>query len=47
MQITRNGGRRHRGFSLVELMVALAMLSILMGAIFSQINDSVRNSATE
>ena len=37
--------RRHRGFSLVELMVALAMLGMVVYAVLPEVSDWMRNLA--
>ncbi len=39
--------RRQRGFSLIELMVVLLLLSVLMGAVFRQISQVQARAGTE
>ncbi len=40
-------GKRQRGFSLMELMVVLAILTLIMGIVFTAISDVQKRSQTE
>ncbi len=47
MTVTVKTRNKQSGFSLIELLIVIAILSIVMGAVFSQITDIQRSSATE
>jgi prepilin-type N-terminal cleavage/methylation domain-containing protein len=40
-------GRAARGFSLLEILIVVALIGIVLGGIFSQVNTAVRRSTTE
>jgi prepilin-type N-terminal cleavage/methylation domain-containing protein len=47
MQASDAGGRRHRGFTLIELMVTMVIASIVMAAIFSVYAALTRSYTTQ
>lgn len=48
MKFKRNfPGAKHRGFSLLELLLVIAILSLIVGAVFSQMGDAQRRLNAE